>query len=150
VSRISATTILIKLNGMIHYPVKILIAFGEAISGKAKFLHWLKSNGYPELAATANALHVNDEAFDWLMKHKFPHYGAFVKAVWDDEKALEWLKKHQFEFLALFAEACNEVEDALAWLSDHDLKIFIAISQKIAAYKAKKNYDLTDYHKIQF
>ena len=32
-----------------QYPVKVLVAWGEAISGNAEFRDWLLGNGYPEL-----------------------------------------------------------------------------------------------------
>ncbi len=36
---------------MLDYPPKILIAFGETISGNTEIFNWLLKNGYPELAA---------------------------------------------------------------------------------------------------
>ena len=40
----------------INYPPKILVAWGEAISGNSKILDWLMKNGYPELGIFCHAL----------------------------------------------------------------------------------------------
>ena len=44
-----------------QYPIKVLVAWGEAISGNGEFRDWLLGNGYPELGLFVHALH-NQEA----------------------------------------------------------------------------------------
>jgi hypothetical protein len=79
-----------------NYPVKILLAFGEAIDGNDKIFNWLLKNGYPELAALAKAIRGSDEAFNWLMTNGFPHYAALDMAIVNDKKAYQWLDKYKF------------------------------------------------------
>ena len=43
-----------------QYPAKVLLAWGEAISGNREIRDWLMQNGYPELALTCHALHLDD------------------------------------------------------------------------------------------
>ena len=53
---------------MLNYPIKILVAFGETISGNKKIHNWLLTKGYPELAALSNAIRGSEEALKWLKK----------------------------------------------------------------------------------
>jgi len=39
---------------MLNYDPKILLAFGEAVSGNNKIFHWLADNGYIELASLSS------------------------------------------------------------------------------------------------
>ena len=64
---------------MTHYPVKILVAFAEALEGKDNFYAWLFKNGYHELSALTSAIKGNEEAIDWLVKRKLQENAAFSK-----------------------------------------------------------------------
>ena len=70
-----------------EYPIKILLAFGEAIDGNDKIFMWLLKNGYAELAALSKAIRGSDEAFHWLMKNGYPQYAALDMAIVNDKKA---------------------------------------------------------------
>ncbi|MCD4664601.1 MAG: hypothetical protein K8R68_04955, partial [Bacteroidales bacterium] len=61
---------------MTNYPLKILLAFGEAVGGNDKIFDWLLKNGYPELAALSKAVRGSEEAFQWLLKNGYPQYAA--------------------------------------------------------------------------
>ena len=50
------------------YPKKILVAWGEAISGNSEIRDWLMKNGYPELGVFVFALHLKPDARQWLIK----------------------------------------------------------------------------------
>ena len=52
---------------MQNYPAKILVAFGEAVSGNKEIHDWLATNNYPELAALSAAIRGSDEAVQWLL-----------------------------------------------------------------------------------
>ena len=60
-----------------EYPIKILVAFGEAIDGNDKIFMWLLKNGYTELAALSKAIRGSDEAFGWLMKNGYPWHWPY-------------------------------------------------------------------------
>ena len=45
-----------------EYPPKILVAWGEAISGNGEIRDWLIKNGYPELGLFTFALRNKDDA----------------------------------------------------------------------------------------
>ena len=135
---------------MVHYPIKILIAFGEALTGNTKIFNWLLNNGYPELAALANSLQTNDEAFDWLMKNGYPQYAALSNAVDDFEDAYEWLKAHKFDLLVLIADASKGDISAIKELENKGLKMFTIIAKKIQYIKDQQQRAYDDYHKIHF
>ena len=50
-----------------EYPAKVLLAWGEAISGHVGLRDWLMKNGYPELGIFTFALRNKKEARQWLM-----------------------------------------------------------------------------------
>jgi len=93
---------------MLHYPPKILMAFGETFDENEKIYNWLVQNGYPELAALSSAIRGSEDAFNWLMANKFPQLAALDGAIDKNPKAYEWLKNHKMDFLLVFADACNE------------------------------------------
>ena len=64
-----------------QYPIKVLVAWGEAISGNEAFRNWLLGNGYPELGLFVHALHNQDEARNWLLNEGFPELMALVGAL---------------------------------------------------------------------
>jgi hypothetical protein len=132
---------------MIKYPVKILVAFGEAVDGNDKIFTWLLNNGYPELAALAKAIRGSEEANQWLLKNKFPHFAAFDMAVVNDQKAIAWLKKYKFSFLLVLADASRGSKDAIRLLAVNDLQVFIRIAKKIKLFTDGQTFD---YHKIHF
>ncbi|MEZ5146170.1 MAG: hypothetical protein R2759_03510 [Bacteroidales bacterium] len=82
------------LKGQLNdYPVKILLAFGEAIDGNDKIFMWLLKNGFAELAALSKAIRGSEEAFQWLMKNGYPQFAALDMAIVNDQKAHKWLIK---------------------------------------------------------
>ena len=44
------------------YPVKILLAFAEAISGNEKIIRWLMENKFPELGALAISIRGGEQS----------------------------------------------------------------------------------------
>ena len=134
---------------MEKYPAKILVTFGEAVSGKKFFFKWLVENGYPELAALANAIRADKEALNWLMKY-YPQYAVLSDAIDGEEKAFEWLKKYKFNLLIVLAEASRGSKKAIDWFIEKDLKIFVMVSQKIKDVIVQQRKDNHDYHKFRF
>jgi hypothetical protein len=135
---------------MLHYPAKIIIAFGEAIDNNIKIHNWLLNNGYPELAALASSIHAKSAAFEWLLKH-YPKYAVLSNAIDGEKHAIEWLKKYKLDFLVTFAEVCNKKDKkAINWLKEHNLEIFITVGEKIHEVILQQRRDATDYHKMSF
>lgn len=133
---------------MIHYPVKILMAFGCTFEGGGnEFFDWLMRNGYPELGALSHAIQGDTEAKQWLMDNRFPHLAAIDSAIDEEEKAQQWLLKNHFEINFIFAKAVNNDEDALNWLEKNDMGVLVVVANKIRKYLDDK---YLDYHKIHF
>jgi hypothetical protein len=133
---------------MLHYPVKILMAFGETFTEKnGAFLKWLMNNNYPELAALSSAIRGSYEARDWLLKNKFPELAALDSAIDEQQEAFVWLKNHEFNFLIVLAEAINGKKEAFLWLEKNQLDIFLQLVQKIKNFRDNQTYD---YHKLHF
>ena len=131
---------------IIKYPPKILLAFGETISGNDEIMMWLFKNGYPELAALSRSIRGSQEAFAFLLKHH-PRLAALDGAIDEDIKALAWLKKYDFQFELIFAGACQGKPEARDWLMKKKLEIFIRLADKIRYYRENQYHD---YHKKQF
>jgi len=129
------------------YPVKILLAFDNAIQGKNEFFEWLLENGFPELAALSNAIRGNTKAIDWLMKNGYVHYAAFDSASVDDDRAMAWLENHNHNILALVAKASRANEEAIRILKAQNLEIFIQIARHINEFSSGQVFD---HHKIPF
>ena len=90
-----------------QYPVKVLVAWGEAISGNAEFRDWLLGNGYPELGLFVHALHNQDEARAWLLNEGFPELMALCNGAEGKGSAVQWLRNHDHPVLALMALAAG-------------------------------------------
>ena len=61
-----------------EYPAKVLLVWGEAISGHVGLRDWLMKNGYPELGIFTFALRNKKEARQWLMDNGQPHLLAVI------------------------------------------------------------------------
>jgi len=105
----------------INYPPKILVAWGEAISGNSKILDWLMKNGYPELGIFCHALKNDVKGKDWLMNNGYPHLNAMISAGEGDEIALKWLKQFNFDLLQYMGLAIDGHEGAKKWLREYDM-----------------------------
>lgn len=135
---------------MVHYPAKIIVAFGEAIDGNTKIYKWLLNNGYPELAALTSSIHAHKDAFEWLLKH-YPKYAVLSNAIDGEKNAIEWLKRYKLNFLVTFAEACNRKDKkAMNWLKKNNLELFISLAEKIHDILVQQRRDASDYHKLNF
>lgn len=132
------------------YPDKILLAWGEAISGNVKIRDWLTQNGYPELGVFCFALRNKDDAREWLMKNGFPHLFALINGVERNQNALMWLKVHHFEVLLRMAMAGDGDESAFAWLIQNKFKLLALIAKKIEFVKDQIEEQNNDPHRISF
>ncbi len=129
------------------YPIKILVAWGEAISGNAKIRDWLITNGYPELGLFTFALRNKEDATEWLMKNNFPHLVALINAMEGNKQALEWLEKYGFSILRTMAMAADHNEKATQYLMQND-KLLAMLALKMGSVKDAIENDNNDVHKM--
>ncbi len=132
----------------LEYPVKIVIAWGEAISGNEKLRDWLIANGYPELGLFTFALRNQDQARQWLLDNGFPHLMALINGAEGNKGALLWLEKYKLDIMARMARATDNDDDAMAWLQRHQQPEWFIIAQKMRTVKNAIEFDNNDVHKI--
>ena len=104
---------------MKKYPEKIVIAWGEAISGNLEIRDWLMKNNYPELGLFCHALYFDKSASDWLMKNA-PHFLATIKGVEGKKDAIRWLEINGFNLLAKVAKAADNDKEQMRWLHSRE------------------------------
>lgn len=131
-----------------QYPGKIILAWGEAISGNQKIRDWLIKNGYPELGLFVFALHNLDEARQWLIDNKHPALLAFIQAVEANESARKWLAEHDYIVLLRMALGADNDDESINWLVDNGFPDFAVIAHKIRVVKNQIEKDNNDIHRI--
>jgi hypothetical protein len=129
------------------YPLKILVAWGEAISGNAEIRDWLMKNGYPELGLFTFALRNQEEAIHWLLKNNFPHLVALINGMEGNKEALKWLENNGFSKLKLMALAGDGNDQATKLLMQND-KVMAMLALKMGAVKDEIERDNNDVHKF--
>ena len=130
-----------------EYPAKILLAWGEAISGNTQIRDWLIKNGFPELGIFVFALHLKADARKWLMEHGHPHLMAVIRGVEGENKALEWLEVHDMLVLRKVAE-CGGDEEAFQWLLKNEHRELAMLGLKMWSIKMQIEDDHNDPHKF--
>jgi hypothetical protein len=130
------------------YPVKVILAWGEAISGNTELRDWLMKNGYPELGLFVFALNLKDSAREWLMQNGYPHLMATIHGAEGDAKAIQWLKNHNFELLEKVALGADNDDEAVRWLIQKDYRDLAGISLKIRSLKNDIERSNNDIHSI--
>lgn len=131
-----------------QYPAKVLLAWGEAISGNNEIRDWLLGNGYPELALTCHALKLVDSARSWLMANGHPHLMALVSGAEGNREAIAWLDKFGFNFLKDVALGADNDDEAIKRLIKANQPEWAGISLKIRAVKNQIEMDNNDMHRI--
>jgi hypothetical protein len=135
------------LNGL-TYDVKILIAWGESISGNMKITEFLMKNGFPELGLFYYALRNEERSRAWLMENKFPHLLAMISAIEGSKDARSWLERHGFPLLLDMALTADGDEEAFERLKKADMKLFAMLAKKMEAVKDEIEDRKYDYHKL--
>lgn len=133
----------------LNYPVKVLVAWGEAISGNKEIREWLMSNGYPELGLFVFALNNKDEAREWLMKNGHPHLMALINGIEGNKGALAWLDKNDLPILKHMALAGDSNKEALEWLLKKGHREFAMLAKKMEQVKVQIDIDNSDVHKYR-
>ena len=130
----------------LEYPAKILLAWGEAISGNREIRDWLIKHGYPELGIFTFALRNKHEAREWLMKNGHPHLMAVITGIEGDEKALQWLDDHEMHVLRKVALTGDGDTDSFRWLVDHGHRELAMIGTKMNRVKRDLDEKYGDIH----
>lgn len=131
-----------------QYPAKILIAWGEAISGNTALRDWLIKNGYPELGLFTYALRNKCEARDWLMQNGHPQLMAIITGIEGDKKALAWLERNGMNVLKHVALTGDGSDESRDWLMQNGHKELAVIGHKMHQVKRKMDEEYGDYHKM--
>jgi hypothetical protein len=132
----------------LDYPSKVILVWGEAISGKQKYLDVLLKSEYKELGLFVYAMHNQDEARTWLMKNGFPHLLAMLNAIERKKDAILWLKAHKFTTLYHMAMCADGDKGSFAWLISNNKKDMAMIAKKIEFVKDYIEEGNNDIHSI--
>ena len=132
-----------------EYPLKIIVAWGEAISGNREIRDWLIKNGYRELGLFTYALRNKDDARDWLMKNGYPHLMALINGIEGNQGALKWLEKNNFNILRHMALAGDSHEESFNWLLRNGHREFAMLAKKMEQVKIDIDNDNSDVHKYK-
>jgi hypothetical protein len=130
------------------YSPKIILAWGEAITGNKEIRDWLTTNGYKELGLFSFALRNKDDAREWLMDNGYPHLMALINGAEGNLDAVKWLEMHKLSTLAKVALVGDGNEEAYRWLISNGHKDMALIAKKIQAVKDEIERDNNDIHKI--
>jgi hypothetical protein len=130
-----------------NYPVKILVAWGEAISGNNEIRDWLVKNGFAELGMFCFALRNEVSAQQWLIKNRCAHLVALIKGIENDKNALDWLLRFDYEILFHMANAARGDSDSKRWLLGQD-RVYAALAMKMERIKDDIEFSNNDIHTI--
>jgi hypothetical protein len=130
------------------YPAKILLAWGEAISGNEKFREYLMTNGFEELALFCFALHHDQKSRTWLMSEGFPHLMALIRGAEGDAQAVAWLRKFSYSNLADVADGADNDDEAVKRLLGRGEREWAGLALKIRSIKNRIEDDNADIHRI--
>lgn len=118
----------------LNYPPKILIAWGESISGNQKITDFLMKH-VPELGLFHYALRNESRARDWFLKNKKPHFMALINGIEGKKDALDWLQKNGYDLLYQMALIGDGNTAAFENLLKSDLKLFALLAKKMEHVK---------------
>ena len=98
------------------YPLKVLLAWAEAISGSDELRDWLMGSEYPELGVFCHALRNEETSRAWLRHKQQQVLLALLEGAEGDEQAVAWLKEQGQSVLADMALAADNDEEAMSRL----------------------------------
>lgn len=130
------------------YPAKILLAWGEAISGSANFREYLMKHGFEELGLFCFALRHDARSRNWLMTEGFPHLMATIRGAEGDALAVEWLRRFGYGNLAEVALGADNDDEAIGRLLARGEREWAGLALKIRSVKNQIEDDNADIHKI--
>lgn len=134
------------VNGL-NYPLKVLVAWGEAIAGNEDIRLWLTKSDYPELGLFCHALSNQSSAREWLVKNGHPQLQALISGIEGREPALRWLLDHGFADLHQMALAADG--DAKAMEELKATKPLLAVlAAKMEFVKDRIEENKHDFHRL--
>jgi hypothetical protein len=131
-----------------EYPAKVLMAWGEAISGNQPLKDWLAANGYGELAMACHAIRNHGPSRNWLMENRQQHLMAMIRGAEGDKAAISWLRSFGFEYLALVAEGADNMDEAVKTLLEKNQREWAGLALKIRSIKNQIEGDHNSAYKI--
>lgn len=132
----------------LDYDVKVLLAWGECISGNDKITEWLLKNSFRELGLFRYALRNEEHSRDWLVNNGFPHLQALISGIEGKEDALKWLERHGYAMLHEMALAADGDTEAMARLMRPETTVFAMLAQKMAYVKDNIEDAKRDIHRF--
>jgi len=132
----------------ITYPAKVILAWGEAISGNKTIKDWLMSNGFPELGVFCYALVNKEDARNWLLKNGYPHFMALINGAEGNMQAVKWLQINGYDVLAHMAMAADNDEPSMKWIVDHTPRDVQLLTIKIQYVKNRIHEENEDVHRF--
>jgi hypothetical protein len=129
-----------------QYPIKVLVAWGEAISGNRELRDWLLGNGFPELGLFVHAMHNQQSAREWLQQEGFPELMALCCGTEGDARAVQWLLNHGHITLANMARAADNDDDAMRILMEEPDRIWATLALKMRSIKNGIEERHNDWH----
>ena len=135
------------MKGLEKYPSKVLVAWGEAISGKKQFVDVLFELGYPELGHFCYGLRNNSKAREWLLKFGFPHLVALIEGAEGKENAIKWLDTNKYTTLKHMALAIDGDKYSINYFNNEH-KLLAVLTNKMKVVKDTIEDNNQDPHKI--
>jgi hypothetical protein len=129
------------------YPTKVLLAWGEAISGNAELRDWLIRNGYPELGLFAFALRNKRDAREWLIKNGHPHLMALINGMEGKQPALDWLERNGLTVMKQMALVGDEDNDTFKELVANGHRELAMIGLRMLRVKRDLDEQYGDIHR---
>ena len=129
-----------------EYPAKVILAWAKAIEGDAKFLAFLKNNGFEELAIATHAIYLETDARDWLTNSGFAHLMAMIHGAEGNEKAQKWLLTNKFTLLYHMARAIDHEEEDIQWIKMNAPVEFQLLTRSIQIVKDRIEENHNDIH----
>lgn len=137
------------MKGLEKYPTKVLVAWGEAISGKKEFMNVLSDMNFKELVVFCHALKNDSKSRKWLMDKGYPHLMALIHGAEGSEDALKWLETHGFTILKHMAMAIDGDKFSMQYFIQNH-KVLAVLTQRMKFVKDRIEDDNQDPHKISF
>lgn len=131
----------------LEYPAKVLVAWGEAISGNRELRDWLIKNGYPELGIFTFALRNKQDARQWLMKNGHPHLMAVIHGIEGAQDALDWLERNELGLLRHMALGGDGDQASVQWLIEQGHRELAMITLRMHRVKSEIEENNRDPHK---
>ena len=114
-----------------EYTVKTIRHLTKLILGDDTSRDWLQKHNFPELILLHFSIEGNDEALKKLIQSKHVEIAAFAQAVLDDKQAFNALAKNKKYTWAATVKVAYKDKKAEEWLLRYDLAHYAALGRAI-------------------